>query len=72
MGYKMVAVIRRWSLNQFSYEVTLLIAEIKAKLITGGPRYSRGVTFLETVANTKTADNKGALFSPKSLVFEAK
>ena len=39
---------------------------------TGGPRYSGGVMFLECSANDKTADNKGVLFSPKRLIFEAK
>ena len=33
------------------------------------PSLFAGVTFLETPANIKTVDNKGALFSPKSLVF---
>jgi len=39
---------------------------------TVSPRYSRGVTFLESPANTKTADSKGALYVPKFLFFKTK
>ena len=36
------------------------------------PSLFGGVMFLECSANDKTADNKGVLFSPKRLIFEAK
>ncbi len=39
---------------------------------TGGTRYSRGFTFSKSPANTKTAENKGALYGQKVSFFKTK